>query len=34
MPAQGALWRELLEAYYNNPYAGHGGAGRTFKLLN
>ena len=34
VPAQSALRRKLLKAYYNNPLAGHGGAGRTFKLLN
>ena len=34
VPAQGALRRELLEAYYNNPRARHGGAGQTLKLLN
>ena len=34
IPAQGALQKELLKAHYNNPRTGHGGAGRTFKLLN
>ena len=34
VPAQGALRRELLKGYYNNPRAGHGGAGRTLDLLN
>ena len=34
MPAQGALWKELLKGYYNNLRAGHGGAGQTLKLLN
>ena len=34
IPVQSALQKELLEAYYNNPRTKHGGAGRTFKLLN
>ena len=34
IPAQGALRKELLEAYYNNPCTGHGGAGQILKLLN
>ena len=34
VPAQSALRKELLEAYYNNPRARHKGAGQTLKLLN
>ena len=34
IPVYGALRRELLEGYYNNPCAGHGGAGQIFKLLS
>ena len=34
VPARGALRRELLKGHYNNPCAGHGGAGRTLELLN
>ena len=34
IPAQGALRRELLEAHYNNPRAGHGKVSQTFKLLS
>ena len=34
VPVRGALRRKLLKGYYNNPRAGHGGAGRTLELLN
>ena len=32
--AQGALRRKLLKGYYNNPRAGHKGAGQILKLLS
>ena len=34
MPVQGALRRELLKAYYNNPRTGYRKTGQTFKLLS